>query len=111
MQVEFNPDLALREPNTKSRLEEECIPKKLEPGKEYHFLKSGQRNYWLLGEIPLVTTVGNQELSRPIASVTILEATHFIKDGLPYTKGVYRINEVYDINESKIHFEGMEKIK
>jgi hypothetical protein len=99
IKVEFNPDLALRKTDTLGRLEEECIPKKLEAGSIYNFLKEGQRVYWLEGEIPLLITEGNQELSRPIASITILENTHFIdcQSGKLYTRGRYKINEIYDV--------------
>jgi hypothetical protein len=111
IQVEFNPDLALRAYGTRGRKEEECLPKKLESGKTHRFLKNGQRNYWLEGEIPLLETKGNQQLSRPLASITILESTHILINKEVYTKGIYRINEVYNINDSSIHFEGMNKIK
>ena len=57
--IEFNPDLALRNisefKNGKRKIEE-CIPENLEVGEAYPFLKSGQRNYWILGEIPLIET-------------------------------------------------------
>ena len=46
IQVEFNPDLALRdysEFEKGNRKEEECVPKVLEVGKEYDFLKKGQK--------------------------------------------------------------------
>ena len=109
IQVEFNPDLALRKHKTKGRLEEECLPEKLEEGRKYNFLKKGQRNYWLEGEIPLKETKGNQELSRPLASIFILEATHLLLNDEPYTKGKYTITEVF--NDDKIHFNGYEKIK
>lgn len=110
--VEFNPDLALRnisEFKNGKRKEEECIPEKLEKGKVYDFLKHGQRNYWLFGEVPLVETKGNQVLSRPKASVIILEATHFTENGEIFTKGKYKVVEVF--NDGKIHFEGFDKIK
>ncbi|MFH1607810.1 MAG: hypothetical protein ABIA78_01625 [archaeon] len=110
IQVEFNPDLALREFGTKGRLEEECLPEKLKQDKIYPFLKKGQRNYWLSGEIPLLETKGNQKLSRPLASITIIEATHFLKDNKPYTRGTYKINEVYDIKDPTINFEGFAKV-
>jgi hypothetical protein len=111
IQVEFNPDLALRKFGTPNRLEEECLPAKLEAGKEYNFLKRGQRNYWFNGEIPLLITKGNEQLSRPLASIIIQEATHFkIKNKL-YTRGIYLVKEVYDINNPQIHFEGINKIK
>ncbi len=111
IQVEFNPDLALRAFNTKGRKKEECLPEELEPGKFYNFLKKGQRNFWLEGEIPLVETKGNQRLSRPLASITIMESTHILFEGEVYTKGTYRINEVYNPNDPTIRFEGMNKIK
>jgi len=112
IQIEFNPDLALRENKTPERAEEECLPEKLNVGEVYDFLKQGQRNYFFDGEIPLLITKGNQELSRPIASITILEATHFKrKDGKIWTKRKYQIKEIYDINNKEIHFEGMNKVK
>jgi len=111
IQVEFNPDLALREYNTIGRLEEECLPKNLKINKIHKFLKKGQRNYWLEGEIPLLETKGNQQLSRPLASITILNANQFRHNNKIYTKGKYFINEIYDINDPSIHFEGLNKIK
>ena len=94
IKVEFNPDLALRAFATPGRLKEECLPKILEEGKTYAFLKEGQRNYWLEGELPLLETKGNQQLSAPLASITILEATHFLYGTRPYTKGKYLINSI-----------------
>lgn len=114
IQVEFNPDLALREYSEflkGARKKEECIPERMMSGQIYSFLKKDQRNYWLLGEIPLVITQGNQILSRPIASVKILEATHILIDGTPYTKGRYQIVSVFDLNDPKIHFENMNRVK
>ncbi|MBU0894745.1 MAG: hypothetical protein KKF48_00590 [Nanoarchaeota archaeon] len=110
IQIEFNPDLALRKHETAGRLEHECLPKVLEVGKIYRFLKKGQRNYWLEGEIPLLETKGNQKLSRPLASIKILEATHFKVKEKTYTRGLYEIKEIYNINNPRIHFEGMNKI-
>ncbi|MDD5192129.1 MAG: hypothetical protein PHH54_00870 [Candidatus Nanoarchaeia archaeon] len=110
IQIEFNPDLALRKFGTKGRLEDECLPKNIEAGKFYDFLKEGQRNYWFFGEIPLVETKGNGELSRPLASITIQRAIHLLKNGKMYTKGIYKVNEVYDIDDKTIHFEGINKI-
>lgn len=112
IQVEFNPDLALRnieEYKKGSRKIEECLPETLEEGQIYNFLKKDQRNYWLLGEIPLVETQGNQELSRPKASVIILEATHFLANNQVYTRGKYKVIEIF--NDNKIHFEGFDKIQ
>jgi hypothetical protein len=85
IQVEFNPDLALRdisEFKNGNRKKEECIPEKIEEGKIYNFLKKDQRNYWLFGEVPLLQTKGNDILSRPRASIVILEATHFFVQGV-----------------------------
>jgi hypothetical protein len=79
----------------------------MEVGRVYSFLKKGQRNYWLHGEVPLLETTGNQQLSRPLASIIILEATHFIKDGEIYTRGTYRVKRILGINSPEIYFEGM----
>jgi hypothetical protein len=111
IKIEFNPDLALRKFGTTNRLEEECLPEKLEIKKRYSFLKEGQRNYWLDGELPLLETKGNEVLSRPLASIIILETTHFKKENKVYTKGIYEIKEIYDVDNPSIHFEGMNKIK
>lgn len=111
IKVEFNPDLALRnisEFRKGNRKEAECIPEKLENCKVYDFLKKDQRNYWLFGEIPLVETKGNQILSRPKASVIILEATHFLNRGEIFTKGKYKVVEVF--TDDKIHFEGLDRV-
>lgn len=112
IQVEFNPDLALRnisEYNKGKRKIEECVPENLKRGKIYSFLKNGQRNYWLQGEIPLRETKGNQNLSRPKASVIILEATHFLNKGEVWTKGKYKVVETFK-DDDGIYFEGMDRV-
>lgn len=127
IEVEFNPDLALR--NIRhyrkgSRSLEECIPENLEVGRDYKFLKEGQRNYWLEGEIPLLETEGYGRVSRPIASIKILEATHFVKinysesnEGLDVeqrricTKGKYRVVEIFDPNDKTPKFDGFARRK
>ncbi|MBM3303479.1 MAG: hypothetical protein FJY76_00120 [Candidatus Aenigmarchaeota archaeon] len=110
--VEFNPDLALRNweqfKNWNCR-REECIPEKLEAGKEYEFLKTGQRLYWLLGEIPLCETKGGGQLSRPKASIVITEVRHLIEEGKLCTRGRYKVVEVF--SDDKIHFDGWAKVK
>lgn len=114
IQVEFNPDLALRnysEFEKGNRKKEECIPKEIEAGKEYEFLKKGQRNYWLEGELPLVETAGNQQLSKPLANITIVEVTHLLLEGKPCTKGKYLVNEVFDPKSKKVYFEGFARLK
>ena len=111
IQIEFNPDLALRKFGTKLRLEEECLPETIKAGRTYRFLKRWQRNYWLGGEIPLLETKGNQQLSRPLASIIILEATHFLMNQSLYTKGLYKVIEVFDANNPKINFESYKRIK
>lgn len=111
IKVEFNPDLALRnisEFKNGGRKEEECIPEDIKIGGIYPFLKEGQRNYWIEGEIPLLETKGNQNLSRPKASIIILEATHFIGNGRICTKGKYKVVELFDDN--KVHFDGFNKM-
>ncbi len=112
IKVEFNPDLALRnilEFAKGKRQRAECIPQNLKAGKIYPFLKKDQRNYWLFGEIPLVETKGNQNLSRPRASIIILESIHFLKNGEVYTKGKYKVVEIF--NDHKVHFDGFNKLK
>ena len=112
--VEFNPDLALRnysEYKKGDRKEEECIPKKIEAGKTYPFLKKDQRNYWFHGEIPLRETKGNQVLGKPIASVIIMEATHFLDKESVFTKGKYKIVEVFKPNDKTPKFDGLDRIK
>lgn len=109
--VEFNPDLALRgikEYKSGKRQKEECIPEKLTNGRTYPFLKKDQRNYWLFGEIPLIETKGNQKLSRPIASIQILEATHFCKDNQMFTRGKYKVVEVFQ--DDDIYFECFDRV-
>jgi len=111
IQVEFNPDLALRnisEFKNGKREKEECIPEDLRAGQEYPFLKHGQRNYWLDGELPLLKTGGNGQLSKPLASIVILETTHFKKNEKLYTKGRYKVIEIF--TDNKVHFNGINKI-
>jgi hypothetical protein len=109
--VEFCPDLALRSFGTSGRKVEECLPQPMIKGKVYNFLKEGQRNYWMLGELPLRETKGNSILSRPLASVRFIEVTHFASGEKIWTKGTYEIVEVYDVNDDAVHFDGLEKIK
>ncbi|HCU71185.1 MAG TPA: hypothetical protein DIC35_05555 [Candidatus Moranbacteria bacterium] len=121
IKVEFNPDLALRdisEYKAGRRKLEECVPEKLEAGKEYAFLKSGQRLYYLSdskfwgeGQIPFMKTQGNEKLSRPIASIKIVEATHFLENGEVCTKGKYLVKKVFDESDTQIHFEACKIIE
>jgi hypothetical protein len=112
--VEFNPDLALRDYSlykAGKRKKEECIPPKIEKRKIYNFLKSGQRNYWLEGELPLLKTEGNAILSRPLASIKIIEATHTLSKNTPVTRGKYKVIEVFDSKSPEIHFESYARRK
>ncbi|MFA4817545.1 MAG: hypothetical protein WC608_02330 [Parcubacteria group bacterium] len=121
IQVEFNPDLALRdisEFKTGKRKIEECVPESLEEGKIYDFFKKGQRLYylsdselWGKGQIPLMRTSGDEKLSRPLASIKILEATHFLENGEVYTSGKYKVIKVFDESDPKIHFESFKIIE
>lgn len=111
IKVEYNPDLALRniaEFKNGNRKLEECIPENMEVGVTYNFLKKDQRNYWFFGEVPLIETMGGEVLSRPKASIVILEATHFADAGDVWTRGKYRVEEI--ITDKEIHFEGFDKI-
>ena len=110
IQIEFNPDLALRnisEFKDGGRKIEECIPCPLDEGKIYDFLKSGQRCYWFYGEVPLLETKGNQNLSKPKASVIILEAVHFLENGQVFTKGKHKVVKI--IKEGEVYFNGFTK--
>jgi len=111
IQIEFNPDLALRNISEseegKGRKIEECIPYPLEEGRVYNFFKSGQRCYWLHGEVPLLETKGNQILSKPKASVVILEAVHFLDNGQIFTKGKYKVIKI--IKDGEVYFNGFNK--
>ena len=104
IQVEYNPDLALRAAGTPGRATDECLPVSLEVGKTYSFLKKGQRNYWLQGELPLVETDGSANLSRPLASIVIHEVTHFLQGAEVWTRGMYKICTIFQ--DSNVHFEG-----
>lgn len=111
IKVEFNPDLALRdiaEHKKGNRKIEECIPENMEADKIYDFLKKDQRNYWMHGEIPLIETKGGEKLSRPRASVQILEATHFVVEGEMWTRGKYKVIEVF--KDGEIKFEGLWRV-
>ena len=79
----------------KKREEGECFPKNLVVRKEYSFLKIDQRNYWLHGDILLLETGRNEKLSRSKASVIVLEIAHFLDKGTLYTKGKYKVIEVF----------------
>jgi hypothetical protein len=111
IQVEFNPDLALRsieEFKRGVRKLEECIPEHLEEGKTYPFLKSGQRNYWLRGEMPLLQTKGEEKLSLPIASIVMLTARHSLIESEVWTSGEYKVIKVFQ--DSEAHFNGFARI-
>ena len=114
IQIEFNPDLALRHIDHYHRRErtlEECIPENLVVGTSYAFLKKGQRNYWLLGEIPLVQTEGEGKLSRPLASIVMQEVRHFLKGKEVYTRGSYQVKAIFDPADETVHFESWERRK
>lgn len=111
IKIEFNPDLALRdisEFHKGNRKIEECIPEKLEAGKIYPFLKKEQRLYWIYGEIPLIETKGGEVLSRPKASIIILGATHFLENKEVWTKGEYKVIEVFE--DGSVHFECFDRV-
>jgi hypothetical protein len=110
IQIEFNPDLSLRnisEYKAGRRKAEECIPSPLEIDMTYDFLKEGQRCYWLEGELPLLETKGGGDLSNPKASIIITEATHFKEGGKTYTKGMFKVVAI--ISENEIYFNGINK--
>lgn len=103
--IEFAPELVLYRTHN---IEEARIPQSLEIGETYNFLKSGQRAYWLEGEQALVEKLEDGSLSKPIASIMILSATHFMQDKKVYTKGTYKVLRIIKPNE--IYFNGCEPI-
>lgn len=111
IKIEFNPDIALRSRSlfeSGERKEAECLPAELVVGEKYAFLKEGQRNYWFDGELALLETKGSEVLSRPLASIIVLEATHYKEHGVTWTRGFYEVKEVF--NDDKIHFDWMVKV-
>lgn len=106
IQIEFNPDLALRKFGTPNREKDECIPEQIKEGEIYNFLKKGQRLYWQCGEVPLRITEGNQKLSKPLASVIIIEEVHFTRNNEIWTRGKYKI--IKKLNENDNYFDGYE---
>ena len=114
IQVEFNPDLALRsfeEYKKGERKIEECVPEKLEKGKVYNFLKADQRHYCMICQSPLVETKGGGKLSKELAAVRILEVTHFFdKNNKVWTKGKYRIEDVFAPDDNRIHFQNCSRV-
>jgi len=116
IQVEFNPDLCLRNIREfslkRGRRIEEFIPPEIKAGDIFRFYKNGQRNYWLNGEIPLRETQGEGRLGRPIASVRILETTHSLDDyGQVCTQGSYLVKEVFDPADPTPKFECFDRRK
>ena len=67
-----------------------------------------QADYWLHGEIPLIETRGREKLSRPRASIVILEATHFLDNGEVWTRGKYKVVEVF--KDDGVKFEGLWRV-
>jgi hypothetical protein len=116
IQVEYNPDLALRNIQhfkDGTRDLEECIPENIESGRVYPFLKKGARLYYMLDDepVPLIQTEGNSKLSRPLASIRIVESTHFRRQGEIWTKGTFKVLEIFDPQDAEIHFEGFLRVK
>jgi hypothetical protein len=120
IEVTFNPDLALRNYDkflSWEREKEECIPENIIEGQEYNFLKKWQRLYWFndeekfdYWELPLLETDWNENLSRPKASIKIIEATHFLKNGEVWTKWIYKVIEIFN-NKQEIYFEWLARVK
>jgi len=110
--MRFAPDLVLRnfsEHLSGDKKKEECIPQNMKDGETYDFLKVGQRAYWLDGEQPLLEKSVSGEISPPIASVIILEATHFKEGGKIWTRGKYLVKKV--LKDGEVYFNGCEPIK
>ncbi len=109
IEAKFNPELALRPIGTKGRRQEECIPEDFNEGQTYTALKTGQRILYFGGEVSLRIYNG-EELSRPIASIEILEATHFKDNDIMWTKVKYKV--IKDLRGAEEpYFNGFEPIK
>ena len=110
--MRFAPDLVLRnssEYEKGKKKKEECIPKKLKENGVYEFLKKGQRAYWLEGEQPLLEKSKSGNVSKPVASIIILEVTHFMEEKIIYTKGKYKVIKI--IKKGETYFNGCEPIE
>lgn len=105
IKVEFNPDLALRdigEFKKGKRKKEECIPEKLKTGKVYNFLKKEQRIYWFEGEVSLIETASKGgSFSQSVANVQFVEVTHFMQDGEVWTRGKYKVLEIFNVEKTE----------
>lgn len=107
IKLEVSSDLALRNYSKikeEGRLPEECIPENIKEGEIYGFLKRGQRDFWMDGEVALVETKGGEILSEPKASIIFLEITHFRKGNETWTKGKYKV--VKAIKNNEVYFSG-----
>jgi hypothetical protein len=80
---------------TSGKLEEECIPDELKENTVYPFLTPGQNIYPLDRPIPLKTIQITDLKEKSLAEITIEEATHYLKGGRPYTRGLYIVNKVH----------------
>ncbi|MEI6731525.1 MAG: hypothetical protein WCK90_02475 [archaeon] len=98
--------LALRSYKSPSRTPDECLPETLESGSIYTFLKSGQRIFDLNNPIPLHETQGDEMLSKPIALVNIIKATHHKTGDTIWTSGKYVISEVIPENKKLVWSNG-----
>ncbi len=84
IELEFETELALRPYGTGEINTNEFLPKLLKKKGVHKFLKPEQRNYWLKGEMPLKEIGEEQQLSGPLASIIIIESTHFLHHGEVY---------------------------
>ena len=50
-------------------------------------------------------------MGKPIANVMILEAKHFLKENVMFTKGKYKVIDVFDPNDETPKFDGLDRIK
>ncbi len=108
----FNFVLALRnseEARTGARESDECIPERLVSGESYRFLKKGQRLFLMTEEIPLVESLGARRVSSPLASIRMLEVTHFVEKGEVWTRGRYMVIETSA--SGQVRFDGVICIK
>ena len=60
-------------------------------------------------EVPLIEVMGSEILPKLKVSITIQEATHFVKNDIMHAKGKYEVKEVF--KDDNIHLESFDKIE
>ena len=102
VEIELNKELHLRAHGSSERKAEECLPEFLREGNTHDLLKKGQRNYHMVGDIPLKEVGVGEEV---LASVRITKAIHCLYEGDIWTKGSYRIVNINSRGKRTVSFD------